>query len=689
VLEDRSLLSSFPVTNSHDSGPGSLRQAVLDLNAHTGFGPNVIEFTSRVSGPIDLLTALPAIDNNVTLRALGRNVTVERSPAAGTPEFRVFTINAGRSVTISGQTIANGRVTGDLGGGILNQGTLVLTNSVVTGNTSFSDTSPGGRGGGIQNSGRMTIRDSRVTGNTARFPGGGIQNGTPDAAGTLIVEDSEITGNTASAGGGLENFHGTATLDHTLVGDNTAQGDGAGIRSEGGTTLSITDSTISGNTSGSSGTGGLASGATLTIRNSLIVGNSAAAAGIYLTPSSGAVLISRSTITNNVTNNTEGFAVGGVWSRSFAKVRIEDTTISDNVGGFAGGVLNNFNSAGLEIIRSTISGNIAVPFGTQSAGGVNGLAKINNSTISGNTVVADHLNLSYGYPGAAGGVFTQASYSGASTSIDHSTIAFNRVLNAPTGNAQISGGVTGLNYTITYNGNTYDFNANVLVRNTIIARNQSTVGEPDVIGSFKSRGHNLIGVLTGSATGFVRSDLRGTPAVPLDPRLLPLANNGGPTRTHALSRGSPAINAGANSSAPGTDQRGRNRIVAGIIDIGAFESLFTAPPGSAPAALRSFPGLIHNSDLFLLQDSRGVGTERAPVTPPAGAVQRASPRDASAGRSLPLPGNALEASAAALALPPAVLRILSEAPKHSPPGHADMRDLVFLDYAGSLDGSGP
>jgi hypothetical protein len=148
VLEDRSLLSSFHVVNSNDSGPGSLRQAILDANAHAGNGRNIIDFTPKVTDPIKLTTALPALDNDVTLRAPGNHsVTVERSPDAGTPEFRVFTINPGRTVTISGLTIANGHVTGDVGGGILNEGTLVLTDSVVTGNTSLRNASfAGGRG---------------------------------------------------------------------------------------------------------------------------------------------------------------------------------------------------------------------------------------------------------------------------------------------------------------------------------------------------------------------------------------------------------------------------------------------------------------------------------------------------------------------------------------------------------------
>src|SRR5262249_60736280 len=57
-----------------------------------------------------------------------------------------------------------------------------------------------------------------------------------------------------------------------------------------------------------------------------------------------------------------------------------------------------------------------------------------------------------------------------------------------------------------------------------------------------------------------------------NPLLGPLQDNGGPTPTMALLPGSPALDAGCNSNAPATDQRGFARIANGTIDIGAFES---------------------------------------------------------------------------------------------------------------------
>src|SRR5262249_36341377 len=101
---------------------------------------------------------------------------------------------------------------------------------------------------------------------------------------------------------------------------------------------------------------------------------------------------------------------------------------------------------------------------------------------------------------------------------------------------------------------------------TIIAGNASYTG-PDLYGSLGSLGHNLIGN-TSHGSGFHETDLLN-----VDPLLGPLKDNGGPTLTHALLPGSPAIDAGDNSDAPEWDQRGPGypRIVNDIIDIGAFE----------------------------------------------------------------------------------------------------------------------
>ncbi len=110
------------------------------------------------------------------------------------------------------------------------------------------------------------------------------------------------------------------------------------------------------------------------------------------------------------------------------------------------------------------------------------------------------------------------------------------------------------------------------IANTVLAGNAAP-GSPDVLGHVTSAGFNLIGKTNGG-TGWNTRDLTGTLAHPLDAKLGPLTNNGGPTQTLLLLPGSPAINHGSNALIPKgitTDQRGVLRIVDGIVDIGAVE----------------------------------------------------------------------------------------------------------------------
>jgi hypothetical protein len=118
----------------------------------------------------------------------------------------------------------------------------------------------------------------------------------------------------------------------------------------------------------------------------------------------------------------------------------------------------------------------------------------------------------------------------------------------------------------------------ITVRNTIIAQNFINLGEQDVTGFFASQGNNLIGAIDGGSGGFgAAGDLSGTFDSPLDPLLGDLANNGGPTKTHAPLAGSPAIDHGNNVGAPLIDQRGVLRPRDGngdgraVVDIGAVE----------------------------------------------------------------------------------------------------------------------
>ncbi len=111
------------------------------------------------------------------------------------------------------------------------------------------------------------------------------------------------------------------------------------------------------------------------------------------------------------------------------------------------------------------------------------------------------------------------------------------------------------------------------LENSIVANNSAPI-EADLGsngGTYLSDGYNFISDSTGSGWVAAIADQLGNTAAPLDPLLLPISNNGGPTQTAALDLGSPCINSANSTSAPATDQRGWIRIYGGQPDIGAFE----------------------------------------------------------------------------------------------------------------------
>jgi hypothetical protein len=267
--------ATFTVTNTGDNGgvnpapgagTGTLRQAIIDANATAG--ADTINFQAGVTGTITLGSSLPAITESVMISGPGAGVVT----VSGASTFQVFNIGVGVTASISGLTISNG-FSND-GGGILNNGTLTLTDTVLSANSAPGTAN--GLGGGILNNGTLTINKSTLSGNSARL-GGGIANN----VGTLTITDSTLSTNsvngTGASGGGVLNLGGTLRITNCTLSGNSAAGNsagaGGGIANAPPGTANISFTTLSGN-SADFGGGIINSGsfqvATLNIKNSIV-----------------------------------------------------------------------------------------------------------------------------------------------------------------------------------------------------------------------------------------------------------------------------------------------------------------------------------------------------------------------------------------------------------------------------------
>ena len=278
----------FNVANTNDSGPGSLRQAILSSNAN-GEGDTI-----NVPGGFYTLTSgeLPVAGEGLTIDGAGAGATVIHATGA----FRVFRIaNSSDPVELFDLTISGGNVAGN-GGGILNQagsGPLTLEDSVVEGNraTTSGATANGGGGGIYNDGGQLTVQRSTIRANTTSATGSGGSNGgggiyETGSSGALI-EDSTLSENNAtvsgagSGGGGLWSQPAAVLRNSTLSGNVAGTsgpalgGGGAYYTPTGGGT--ITHVTVAGNSAGLPG-GGLfnGGGTAVPLRNTIVAGNSGA-----------------------------------------------------------------------------------------------------------------------------------------------------------------------------------------------------------------------------------------------------------------------------------------------------------------------------------------------------------------------------------------------------------------------------
>lgn len=354
-LEDRSLFAAFTVNSlfdNVDANPGNgvaqdaagrttLRAAIMEANALTGddtinlpAGAHAVfggrDEDAAAAGDLDI-----AFNGRLTITGTGAEVSIID---AGTLD-RVFHVLANANVSMSGITIRNGNATS--GGGILNAGTLTISSSVLSENA-------GTTGGGINNvvGATLTITDTTISSNGRNLAGrgGGIYN-----SGDLAIFNCTIVGNNASSnnvgeGGGIFNSEtGTATIASSTIRSNVVAPvpgpRGGGIYNLG--TLTVTNSAITENSALVTHGGGLTpivsgvgggiynGSATMSITNTTISGNSAASGGgVYNT---GQMSVKSSTITNNtgVPYRLNPFAPGGVSNRG--TLTLQNSIIAQNI----------------------------------------------------------------------------------------------------------------------------------------------------------------------------------------------------------------------------------------------------------------------------------------------------------------------------------------------------------------------
>ena len=307
---------------------------------------------------------------------------------------------------------------------------------------------------------------------------------------------------------------------------------GGGIYLDEHVTATIADCVLTNNYTGDIGGAifidGYSGGAMLTVLNSTISNNTAWIGGIDLSGGNGGGI-----------NNENG------------TLNISNTTISSNLAGVSGGGISGYGT--MTITNSTISGNVAgitQPYLGLGGGIYNsGTLTVTNCTISGNSA-----NGSTGKGGGVGGGIYSAN---GSADIGNSTLSGNR--------AEVHGG--------SIYGGTFDIGNSIL-----------NGGSPENIydATVTSHGYNVCsddggGLLNGPGD-----------QINTDPLLGPLQDNGGPTFTHELLTGSPAIDAGDPNFTPPPyyDQRGPDfwRVRNGRIDVGSFEVQAGSTPTPTPTA---------------------------------------------------------------------------------------------------------
>ena len=445
----------------------------------------------------------------------------------------------------------------------------VLDGLVITGGHADTAADPpfidhSGGGGLLNVNGSPTLRNIKFIENYALQNGGGMYShgvSYPSLTGVAFI------GNTGESGGGLASrFNSGLELTDVEFETNSTHSDGSGggLYLEGGL-FTLTGVVFTGNYNSSLGRGGAMamSGGTATLTNVSFVENrtdpTSRGGAVWL--DTGKFNATGCTFQDNVSG------AGGALYNDNAYVTLGDCSFANNEAAMQGGGIYNYSTGSVLLQDCTLIHNVAT-----GGGGVftTGELTLVNSTLGANCAFDN------------GGAILAAS--GAGTHLHNVTVTGN--------DADMDKDGTG------EGGGLYYFNSAPQVFNSIIAGNRDSspggVWYPDCFIDSSPGGasvtYNLMGDNTGCAgpgefEPGVNGNIAGTGATPLDPLLGQLAENGGPTQTHALLAGSPARDAGDPSGCGdqegkplSEDQRGMGRPRdgdgdgVGQCDMGAFEA---------------------------------------------------------------------------------------------------------------------
>ena len=520
-----------PIKQRNNQAPISL-EALEDRRL---LAVTVSNDSDLVNGDVSSVASLVASDGGDGISLREAIVAANNTTGADTVEFAPAL--SGSTITLSGSRldVTDSLTVAGPGASLLtidgNQSSSVL---VVNDGSIFTDID-------------VNISGLKITGGNTSFDGGGITN-----TENLVLHDMIITDNHGSGGGGIKNVAGNLTVSDTVVSQNTSSTAGGGLFNSG--TASITASAIENNIALNGG--GIANRATLSLSGNTVIADNLAngAGGIDNSQSATAHIVE----THILRNESTGSNGGGLSSNG--TVNISDAVIQGNIASNNGGGIFNGLSGTLTISRSSLAEN------SSSAGGA--LYNANEAVVIDSILASNSAN-------TGGGIANSGD--SPTVKIINSTLSGN--------NANLGGGVfnnsgatnevTIINSTLADNsastngGGLSNFGTATL-SNSIVSN--STMGsDVDGTGVVFTTGVNII------QDGSIAA---GANVIVADPLLGPLADNGGPTQTHAILPGSPAVNAGDNSLAVDADgnplafdQRGNPfvRIPSGAVDIGAFE----------------------------------------------------------------------------------------------------------------------